>query len=93
MNLRRILTFFSGIILLILLSTVSPSFAMKATLSGKVMQVKDGDTVVISPEKGGQFVICRLYGIDAPEATKQPYGRKFPLLPGTVFGERSREKS
>ena len=38
------------------------------------MQVKDGDTIVVSPVEGGQFFICRLYGIDAPEATKQPYG-------------------
>jgi endonuclease YncB( thermonuclease family) len=45
----------------------------------KLMQVKDGDTVVISPIEGGQFFICRLYGIDAPETPKngksgQPYG-------------------
>lgn len=43
------------------------------------MQVKDGDTVVISPLEGGQFFVCRLYGIDAPETSKkgkkgQPYG-------------------
>jgi endonuclease YncB( thermonuclease family) len=45
------------------------------------MQVKDGDTVVISPIEGGQFFICRLYGIDAPETPKngkpgQPYGEE-----------------
>jgi endonuclease YncB( thermonuclease family) len=38
-----------------------------AAVTGKVMQVKDGDTVVIAPTEGGQFFICRLYGIDAPE--------------------------
>jgi len=37
---------------------------------GKVMKVKDGDTVVI---EGGSSLTCRLYGIDAPEK-KQPYG-------------------
>lgn len=50
-------------------------------LTGKVMQVKDGDTVVISPIEGGQFFICRLYGIDAPELQHpgkqgQPYGEQ-----------------
>jgi endonuclease YncB( thermonuclease family) len=45
------------------------------------MQVKDGDTVVISPIEGGQFFICRLYGIDAPKTPKngkpgQPYGEE-----------------
>ena len=40
------------------------------------MQVKDGDTIVVSPVDGGEFFICRLYGIDAPEAIKQPYGEE-----------------
>ena len=46
-------------------------------------QVKDGDTVVISPVEGGQFFVCRLAGIDAPETAKngkpghgQPYGEE-----------------
>ncbi len=51
----------------------------KETQEGKVVQVKDGDTVVISPIAGGQFFTCRLYGIDAPETKHgkkpaQPYG-------------------
>jgi len=51
------------------------AFALKEeTTQGKVMQIKDGDTIVVSPVDGGQFFICRLYGIDAHEATKQPYG-------------------
>ncbi len=37
---------------------------------GKVIKVKDGDTVVI---ECGSSLTCRLYGIDAPEK-KQPYG-------------------
>jgi len=50
-------------------------------ITGKVIQVKDGDTVVISSIEGGQFFICRLYGIDAPETPKngnpgQPYGEE-----------------
>lgn len=50
-------------------------------LQGKVMQVKDGDTIVVSPVEGGQFFICRLYGIDAPETAKrskdgQPYSEE-----------------
>jgi endonuclease YncB( thermonuclease family) len=45
------------------------------------MQVKDGDTVIISPIDGGQFFTCRLYGIDTPETTHgrkigQPYGEE-----------------
>ncbi len=63
------------ILLLAVLSAASPP------ITGKVMQVKDGDTVVISPMEGGQFFICRLYGIDAPETPKngksvQPYGEE-----------------
>jgi endonuclease YncB( thermonuclease family) len=61
------------VILLILIPTTA------SALTGKVMQVKDGDTVVISPAEGGQFFICRLFGIDAPETARrgrarQPYG-------------------
>ena len=69
------------IVFLIPLTLLLPldSYAAKTALQGKVMQVKDGDTVVISPIEGGQFFICRLYGIDAPESPKkgkpgQPYG-------------------
>lgn len=51
-------------------------------LTGKVMQVKDGDTVVISPIEGGQFFICRLYGIDAPEI-------QHPGKPGQLYGEQA----
>jgi endonuclease YncB( thermonuclease family) len=50
-------------------------------MQGEIMQVKDGDTVVISPAEGGQFFICRLYGIDAPETARrgragQPHGEE-----------------
>jgi len=49
------------------------------TVSGKVVKVKDGDTIVVAPDKGGQFSTCRLYGIDTPEIPHrgkpgQPYG-------------------
>lgn len=57
------------------------SFAVQKTIEGKVMQVKDGDTVVVSPVEGGMFFTCRLYGIDTPETVKkgksgQPYGEE-----------------
>jgi endonuclease YncB( thermonuclease family) len=58
-----------------------PSIAFsQITLSGKVIQVKDGDTVVITPADGGQFFTCRLYGIDTPEIQ---HGKK----PGQPYGE------
>ena len=43
------------------------SIILPTLITGKVTQVKEGDTVVISPIEGGQFFICRLHGIDAPE--------------------------
>lgn len=51
------------------------------TIQGNITQVKDGDTVVVSPAQGGQFFTCRLYGIDTPETAKrgksgQPYGEE-----------------
>lgn len=53
----------------------------KETLQGTVMQVKDGDTVTVRPDEGGQFITCRLYGIDTPETAKrgksgQAYGEE-----------------
>ena len=53
-------------------------------LTGKVMQVKDGDTVVISPVEGGSFFTCRLYGIDAPETSHPRFGQ-----PGQSYGEEA----
>jgi micrococcal nuclease len=41
--------------------------------SGKVMSVYDGDTITVSTVDN-QKVKIRLYGIDAPELKKQPYG-------------------
>ncbi|MEM2963744.1 MAG: thermonuclease family protein [Candidatus Anstonellales archaeon] len=51
---------------LLLISLALPCEASQV-LQGRVLQVKDGDTVVIAPNAGGQFFVCRLYGIDAPE--------------------------
>ena len=45
--------------LLILLFTL-PAFAAETRLTGKVMKVTDGDTVVITPIEGGAFFKCRL---------------------------------
>ena len=72
-QIRHILT----IIILTLLSC--DSSALQTNLEAKVMQVKDGDTIVVSPLDGGNFITCRLYGIDTPETAKrgksgQPYG-------------------
>jgi micrococcal nuclease len=69
---NKIAIFFLCIFLLV----VSNALAFKPTLQTKVMQVKDGDTIVVRPVDGGEFSICRLYGIDAPEAGKQPYGEE-----------------
>ncbi len=57
----------------------SPTRQERRSLFGRVMRVKDGDTVVIAPVEGGQFFTCRLYGIDTPEIPHrgkpgQPYG-------------------
>jgi endonuclease YncB( thermonuclease family) len=74
--------YFPATFISILFLLFSPAYAYKGeTLNGKVMQVKDGDTVVISPIDGGQFFTCRLYGIDTPEITHgrkagQPYGEE-----------------
>jgi micrococcal nuclease len=69
----------SLLVILITVAIVSSTSAFRATLQGEIMQVKDGDTVVVRPSDGGEFFICRLYGIDSPEKPKrgnpgQPYG-------------------
>ena len=40
---------------------------------GRVVDVTDGDTIVVEPTGGGDRVKVRLHGIDAPER-KQPFG-------------------
>ena len=62
------------IILITFLSVIIVSFSVFAqdkTFKGKVIGVKDGDSVVISQEPGGNLFVCRLYGIDAPEISKK----------------------
>lgn len=66
------------------ISLTAKTFAAQATLQGKIMQVKDGDTVVVSPVDGGQFFTCRLYGIDAPETTHPRFGKQ-----GQPYGEEA----
>lgn len=82
-----ILAVFMSFLLLPLISSASKM----TTLQGKVMQVKDGDTVVISPLDGGQFFTCRLYGIDSPESygkEAQPYGDEAKKeLKSLILGE------
>jgi endonuclease YncB( thermonuclease family) len=81
----RSLLVFSFMLLCWLIFTVSVSAARReTTLIGRVMQVKDGDTVVISPEDGGQFFTCRLYGIDSPEIAHPRFGKG-----GQRFGEEA----
>lgn len=65
-------------VLVLILSLPSLLFAADF-FEGRVVQVKDGDTIVISPGEGERYIICRIYGIDAPEGAKkgkvgQPYG-------------------
>jgi endonuclease YncB( thermonuclease family) len=66
-TMRNRISFLTVLFFFVLTTTLYAS----QTMQGKVMQVKDGDTVVISPLKGGQFFTCRLYGIDAPETSKK----------------------
>jgi endonuclease YncB( thermonuclease family) len=66
---------------LFLLFSLGVAYAGGKTLQAKVMKVKDGDTIVVAPEEGGEFITCRLYGIDAPETasgvkTDNPMERK-----------------
>ena len=69
--------------LIIFILLCATAFASKEEVTqGKVMQVKDGDTVVIAPLEGGQFFTCRLYGIDTPEIA---HGHK----PGQPYGEEA----
>lgn len=73
------------LLIILLVLTVFARGVDAISLQGKVMQVKDGDTVVISPADGGQFFVCRLYGIDAPETAKR--GK-----PGQSFGEEAKKE-
>lgn len=84
-----------AIILILFVSILLPSPAFSGPGSffkGTVVKVKDGDTVVISPGEGEEYVICRIYGIDAPETVKrsktgQPYGEEATKeLKGLVLG-------
>lgn len=59
-------------LLLLLAALPFPLFA--ETIEGKVVKVYDGDTVTLDPP-GGERVIVRLQGIDAPELS-QRYGRE-----------------
>ncbi len=73
-------------IIVSIFSALSPAYSL-TSMTGKVMQVKDGDTVVISPIEGGQFFICRLYGIDAPETSHPRFGQ-----PGQPYGEEAKSE-
>jgi micrococcal nuclease len=64
---------FFVVVMILMIPTFGFSF------SGRVNQVKDGDTVVVDTGEG--TLTCRLYGIDAPETGKgrkpgQPWGKE-----------------
>ncbi|WP_370608233.1 thermonuclease family protein [Citrobacter meridianamericanus] len=59
-------------LILLLLVILAP--AVQATLTGRVVRVIDGDTVVVLAKKEGT-VRVRLSGIDAPE-NGQPFGQR-----------------
>jgi endonuclease YncB( thermonuclease family) len=59
---------------IVLLLTIHLSLASAATLTGRVVRVIDGDTIVILSDGKIQYRI-RLQGIDAPESG-QPFGNK-----------------
>lgn len=82
MNLRLSILIPAVFLAMFLLPTTSSAFKLTA-LQGKVMQVKDGDTVVISPSDGGPFFTCRLYGIDSPES----YGKE-----GQSYGDEAKRE-
>jgi endonuclease YncB( thermonuclease family) len=67
---------------------LSLTIAQADTITGKVVKVKDGDTIAVLVDKGDkQELTIRLAGIDAPEK-KQPYGEKAKVgLSGLVFGK------
>ena len=57
----------------ILLSIFIFSLSIVAmAISGKVIRVSDGDTILL--QSGSQRIKVRMYGIDAPEL-KQSYGK------------------
>ena len=61
------------LIILVLLVVILP-LAQAETLTGRVVRVTDGDTIVVLDSNNAQHKI-RLLGIDAPER-KQAYGTK-----------------
>ena len=47
---------------------------LRGTVTGKVVQITDGDTYEVQTTEAGQLTV-RLHGVDAPESD-QPYGRE-----------------
>jgi micrococcal nuclease len=87
MKVRSLQKYYCLVLLVLICACILPLAADASkggVLTGKVMQVKDGDTVVISPVEGGSFFTCRLYGIDAPETSHPRFGQ-----PGQPYGEEA----
>jgi len=62
------------LIFIFLLLFLFPSSSLSKTVTGKVIKVADGDTIIILDSNRKQIRI-RLYSIDTPEKS-QVYGRK-----------------
>lgn len=65
---------YCALMVLCLIVPASPVRAGSALPEAMVMEVNDGDTVVITME--GRTYRTRLIGIDAPEMGQEPWGRK-----------------
>lgn len=75
------LGFFLAVVFILLATSVEAKNLWSGVYSGKVVEVQDGDTVIISPKPGEPLYQCRLYGIDTPEIRKkkragQPYSKE-----------------
>ena len=67
-GLARCLQLFSILLTLLLFGCV-----VRADISGKVVSVKDGDTIIVLDDSGTESIV-RLTGIDAPDK-HQPYSK------------------
>jgi len=58
-----------------------------AEMRGKVVEVKNAETVAIQPLEGGFPFLCRLYGIDTPEKYQPYWQEAVSALEGLVLGQ------
>lgn len=62
------LKFLSSAALLAIACVLAPSHALATTLSGKIVHVRDADTIEIATSRGR--IAVRLNGVDAPELSE-----------------------